>query len=138
MKTISLFFLTFLLCSFTFKVNGQVTAVMQARVQVIAGAGLSSISENIVDLNTVSTFGNFEAGSFTLTTSPGSEVNVRIANSSQFVNEEGKELKLDEITAQRQTINEGELLIAVNGKITALDNVSGRYSGTVTTIIEYY
>ncbi|WP_103664074.1 hypothetical protein [Gracilimonas amylolytica] len=138
MKTLILSILTFLAAGLTFQANAQVTAVMQARVEVISGAGFTALNEQLIDFTSVNAFEDFEAGTFTLVTTPGSEINVRLENKDQVVNEQGEILDFDTLQAEQVISPNGEHDISINGKVSDLQQLNGHYQGAITAVVEYY
>lgn len=138
MKTLILSILTLLLTGLELQVNAQVTAVMQARVEVISGAGFTTLNEHLIDFNTVNAFEDFEAGQFTLVTTPGSEISIRLENTDQIINEQGQTLNFEDIETDQVTSENGEHQVSVNGKVSDLQSLNGHYQGAVTAVVEYY
>lgn len=138
MKTLILSILTLLVSGFSFQTNAQVTAVMQARVEVISGAGFTTLNEYLIDFNSVNAFEDFEAGAFTLVTTPGSDVNVHIENLDQITNENGDTLNFEELDADQVISENGEHQISVNGKVGNIQQLNGHYQGAIAAVVEYY
>lgn len=138
MKSLILSILTLMLTGLGLKVNAQVTAVMQAKVEVISGAGFTTLNEHLVNFNTVSEFEDFEAGEFTLVTTPGSEISVRLENTDQITNENGEKLNFESLEAEQIISDNGEHQVSVNGIVNDLQSLSGHYQGAVTAVVEYY
>ncbi|MDZ7808372.1 MAG: hypothetical protein U5K71_14870 [Gracilimonas sp.] len=138
MKTLILSILTLLVSGFFLQTNAQVTAVMQARVEVISGAGFTTLNEHLIDFTSVNAFEDFEAGTFTLVTTPGSDVNVHIENIEQITNENGESLNFEQLDADQVISDNGEHQISVNGKVSDLQQLSGHYQGAITAVVEYY
>jgi hypothetical protein len=138
MKTLILSILTLLMTGFNLQTNAQVTAVMQARVEVISGAGFTTLTEHLIDFNSVNAFEDFEAGTFTLVATPGSDVNIHIENTDQITNEKGETLNFEELDADQIISDNGEHQISVNGKVSDLQELTGHYQGAITAVVEYY
>jgi len=138
MKSLILSILTLMLSGLGLQVNAQVTAVMQARVEVISGAGFTKLNEHLVDFNTVNAFEKFEAGEFTLVTTPGSEISVHVENTDHITNESGESLNFENLEAEQIISGNGEHQVSVNGKVNDLQSLSGHYQGAVTAVVEYY
>lgn len=138
MKTLILSILTFLISGFTLHTNAQVTAVMQARVEVISGAGFTVLNEQFIDFTSVNAFEDFEAGTFTLVTTPGSEISVRLENKDQVVNENDEILDFVTLDTQQTVSANGEHDISINGKVSDLQQLSGHYQGAITAVVEYF
>lgn len=138
MKTLIFSIFTLLVSGFSLQTNAQVTAVMQARVEVISGAGFTTLTEHVIDFKAVNAFEDFEAGTFTLVTTPGSEVNIHIENTDQITNESGETLNFEELDADQVLSDHGEYQVSVNGKVSDLQQLSGHYQGAITAVIEYY
>jgi uncharacterized ubiquitin-like protein YukD len=138
MKTLILSILTFLVAGFTLQTNAQVTAVMQARVEVISGAGFTALNEQLIDFTSVNAFEDFEAGTFTLVTTPGSDINIRLENKDQVVNENGEILDFAILDTEQTVSENGEHDISINGKVSDLQQLNGHYQGAITAVVEYY
>lgn len=138
MKTLILSILICLVSGSILQTNAQVTAVMQARVEVISGASFTTLSEHLIDFTAVNAFEDFEAGAFTLVTTPGSDVNVHIQNTDQITNGNGETLDFEELAADQTISDNGEHQISVNGTVSDLQQLSGHYQGAITAVVEYY
>lgn len=137
MKSLLIFSLSLLFSGLLIQANAQTTAVMQAKVQVVSGAGFTTLDEKLIDFSSLKTLEDFEAGSFSLVASPGSEVNVHVKNDSPIINEKGESLKLISIDADRILSGQGEHKVSVHGKISDLQNLNGHYKGAITAVVEY-
>lgn len=120
-------------------VQAQVTAVMQARVNIISGAGLSGIEESNIDLSTANSVFNetVKTGSFTLTATPGADVAVYISKTTELKNEAGDVIEIESLTVDHQYSASGEHSVSIGGKIKNEVLRNGNYKGNVTTVIEY-
>lgn len=129
----------FLLSSLFIGVQAQVTAVMQAKVKIISGAGLTAIQENPIDLSLASEIiSDFETGSFSLVTAPGTDVNVVVTQKSEIENKDGDSIDFDSFSIDKISTESGNHHVTVNGKLNTQDNVySGHYKGAITAVVEY-
>ncbi|MBD3616971.1 MAG: hypothetical protein HUJ22_10405 [Gracilimonas sp.] len=123
--------------SFTFLVNAQVTAVMQAKVEIISGAGFLAMEAANIDLSTVNYSEDIETGSFSLVAAPGADVNVHISNQSSIKNKEGGIIEFEPLKINHITSESGEHHISVNGKIKDHQKLNGHYEGDITAVVEY-
>lgn len=138
MKKISLAIVFILLSCFT--AQAQVTAVMQAKVKIVSGAGLTAIQSSSIDLTSLDTFttADVEAGEFSLVAAPGTDVNVVISQDSDITNAEGDSIKFDSFSIDKNSNESGNHHIKVNGKLNTQNQVfSGHYEGAITAVVEY-
>ncbi|HET8865131.1 MAG TPA: hypothetical protein VFM80_05490 [Gracilimonas sp.] len=137
MKTLILSTLIFLASSFSFLANAQVIAVMQAKVNVISGAGFTSLEESVIDLSSSNSLEEVHAGSFSLVASPGSDISIYISNHSEIKNNKGEALEFESMDVDRITSESGEHKVSVNGKVKNQQKLNGQYQGTITAVVEY-
>ncbi|MEX0844364.1 MAG: hypothetical protein WD022_03750 [Balneolaceae bacterium] len=131
--------LLFIASGFFLTANAQVTAVMQAKVTIISGAGFSAIQETSIDLNSdVFLSEDLETGSFSLVAAPGSDVSVNITQQSEIVNELGEVIEFESFTVDQNSTDSGDHHITVNGKLKDQQQIfNGHYQGAVTAVVEY-
>ena len=130
--------LILLASGFWASLQAQATAVMQVRVEVVSGAGLTSIDEPLIDLSSADVLSNdVKAGGFSLVTSPGSDVNVSIIDNSPIINPDGDIIEFETLTVDKRSTKTGEHHISLNGKIKDQNALKGHYQGDVTAVIEY-
>ncbi len=135
----SLFILIFLASGFFASANAQVTAVMQARVNIISGGSITSVEESKIDLSTADFSVGHEvlAGTFSLVAAPETDVNVSIAQQPMLKNKEGQRIEMGPLKISKSVSENGEQHISLNGKVRSSGNMSGEYKGAVTAVIEY-
>lgn len=129
--------LILLVAGFSNSVKAQVTAVMQAKVQIVSGSSISEVQESRIDLNQIDIAEKIEAGHFTLQTSPDAEVNVSVYNESGIVNLSGESLEFASLFIDHTTSANGEHDIKVNGFLKNIPESKSSYSGKLVTVIEY-
>ncbi len=130
--------LILLVSGFWASLQAQTTAVMQVRVEVVSGAGLSSIEEGLIDLSSVDAYNNnVKAGGFSLQTSPGTDVSVSIFENAGIRNVDGEAMEFESLQVDKRTTETGKHHIFLNGKIKDLSSLRGHYQGDVTAVIEY-
>lgn len=140
MKKISLAIVFLLLSSCTFTAKAQVTAVMQAKVKIVSGAGLTAIQSSSIDLASLDTYttSDVEAGEFSLVAAPGTDVNVVISQDADIINAEGDSIEFDSFSIDKNSNESGNHHIKVNGKLNTQNQVfSGHYEGAITAVVEY-
>lgn len=135
----TLFILAFLVSGFFATANAQVTAVMQARVNIVSGASLTSIEESVIDLSSTnfSTKGEIHAGSFSLTAAPGADVSVSVIHQPELKNQNGQVIEMDALNVTRSFSSNGEQHISLDGKVKNKNGLNGEYKGAVTAVVEY-
>lgn len=135
----TLFILTLLVSGLSATANAQVTAVMQARVNIVSGASLTSVAESITDLSSAdfSMKGEINAGSFFLTAAPGTDISVSITHQTDLQNKDGQMIEMDALNVTRSVSESGEQHISLNGTVKNKENLNGEYKGAVTAVIEY-
>ncbi|MCP9291075.1 hypothetical protein [Gracilimonas sediminicola] len=130
--------LILLVSGFWASLQAQTTAVMQVRVEIVSGAGLSSIEEGLIDLSSVdANNNNVKAGGFSLQTSPGTDVSISIVENAGIKNYDGEAIEFESLQVDKRTMETGEHHISLNGKIKDLSSLKGHYQGDVTAVIEY-
>ncbi len=137
MKTLLLSTLIFLASSFSFLASAQVIAVMQAKVNVISGAGFTSLEESVIDLGSVNSLEEVHAGSFSLVAAPGSDISIYISNHSEIKNNKGEALEFESIDVDQTVSESGEHKVSVNGKVKNQQKLNGQYQGAITAVVEY-
>ncbi|MEQ8525200.1 hypothetical protein [Gracilimonas sp.] len=138
MRVAIIHILILLASGFWASLQAQATAVMQVRVEVVSGAGLTSIEEPTIDLSSVDLVDNdVKAGGFSLRTAPGTDVSVYISENSLIRNYNGDTIEFESLTVDKRSSETGEHHISLNGKIKDQATLSGHYQGDVTAVIEY-
>lgn len=137
MRALIFSILTLLTSALSPPMQAQVTAVMQARVEVISGSGISNLEQPLIDLNNAETLEEVNTGSFSLVTAPGANVQIRIENGSAIVNEDGEEIEFESFNINQLSSENGEHQISLTGKLKQLQKLSGQYKGSVTAVVEY-
>lgn len=137
MKTIILSILTLLVTGFSFQAKAQVSAVMQAKVEVVSGAGLTLMENALIDLNSKNLIEEINAGSFSLVSAPGTDVSVYLQNASSINNEFGQSIEFESFDVDKQSNESGEHHISVNGKVKSDQLLNGHYEGSITAVVEY-
>lgn len=120
--------------------NAQVTAVMQAKVNVISGAGLTSVQESAPDLTAISESdegSEIHAGAFSFISSPGVDVTVQITEEPDMKNENGEQVEIETSLEHETNSGTGEHNISLNGSVKNQQQLSGHYKGALTAVIEY-
>lgn len=137
MKT-AIIILLFLGGSAFCQVAAQVTAVMEVRAKVISGAGLTSVDE--ADLNLQSSAFSSEgvdAGSFGLVAAPGTDINIHLEDDPVFTNQYGEIMQFNSLSFIRKTSASGNHEVTLNGKFSNQQQFNGQYKGKVTAVVEY-
>ncbi|SMO71346.1 hypothetical protein SAMN06265219_108189 [Gracilimonas mengyeensis] len=118
--------------------EAQVTAVMQAKVNIISGAGLTSLTQPNIELSENS-FGTerIEAGRFSFVASPGAEVSVSISKVSKMVNNQGHHVTFKPSLIHNTDAETGKHHIIMKGLLNSESTPKGQYSGQLTAVIEY-
>lgn len=137
MRTIILSILTLLVTGFCFQANAQVTAVMQAKVEIVSGAGLTLMENSFIDLNSKNLIEEVNAGSFSLVSAPGADVSVYLQNGSVIKNEFGEEIEFESLDLDKESNESGQHHISVNGKVKSDQLLNGHYKGSITAVVEY-
>lgn len=138
MRATIIHILILLASGFLASLQAQATAVMQVRVEVVSGAGLSSIEEPLIDLSSLDLVNNdVKAGGFSLVTSPGADVNISIIENSSIKNRNGDIIEFESLSVNKTSSESGEHYVSLNGKIKDLNSLKGQYQGDVTAVIEY-
>lgn len=137
MRTIILSTLTLLVTGFCFQATAQVTAVMQAKVEIVSGAGLTLMENSFIDLNSENLIEEINAGSFSLVSAPGTDVSVYLQNDSTIKNEFGEEIEFESFDVDKKSNESGQHHISVNGKVKNGQLLNGHYEGTLTAVVEY-
>ena len=135
MRALIIFILAFLASSFCFQAKSQVTAVMQARVEIISGASFTSLQESIIDSDHL--FGEVNAGSFSLVTSPGANIDVQVLHTNTIKNKKGEAITFESFQIDHTAMQNGEHRIDLIGKIKDAKKLNGQYSGNLTAVVEY-
>lgn len=135
----TLFILTLLFSGFFASANAQVTAVMQVRVNIVSGASLTSVEESVTDLSSAdfSMMGEINAGSFSLTAAPDTDISVSVSQQPALQNEDGQMIEMDPLKVTRSISESGKQHISLNGTVKNKENLNGEYKGAVTAVIEY-
>ncbi len=140
MRKISLAIGFLLFSGFMITAQAQVTAVMQAKVKIVSGAGLTDIQSSSIDLTSLNTYttSNVEAGAFSLVAAPGTDVNVAISQDTEIKNEAGDSIEFDSFSVDKISNESGNHHIKVNGRLNPQDQTfSGHYEGAITAVVEY-
>lgn len=116
--------------------TAQVTAVMQAKVEIISGAALTAPSLSFLDLSS-STNSEFEALNFSLTAAPGTDVDITINQESELKNEAGETISLEDLHFNKEESENGKHDVSILGKLKDGQNLNGKYKGTFTAVVEY-
>ena len=135
-----IYVLAFLISGISFSLQAQTaTAVMQAKVKIVSGAGLTSVSESVIDLSKIDfrKTNNIKAGSFSLIAAPGTDVNVTITENNSLINEEGETINLEALTIEKISKENGEHTVSLNGTVNNAENLKGNYNGQITAVVEY-
>jgi hypothetical protein len=138
MKLTIFHILAFWVISFAAPLQGQTTAVMQVRVNVVSGAGCSSIEESIIDLSSADYLTNdVKTGAFSIITAPSADVNVQVSRKSSIKNADGQAIDFESISVNKISNEKGEHQISLTGKIAEGKALKGQYKGNLTATIEY-
>jgi|AntRauTorckE6833_2_1112554.scaffolds.fasta_scaffold03972_5 hypothetical protein len=137
MKALTLSILTLLITGFSFTANAQVTAVMQAKVDIISGAGFTLIQDAVIDLNSENLSDEIKAGSFSLVSAPGTDISIHVEENSVIKNELGEIIEFESLTVNKISHESGTHDISVNGKVKNAKSLDGHYQGSITAVVEY-
>lgn len=137
MRTSLLSLLAFLVSGFCFQATAQVTAVMQAKVQIVSGASLTFMKDSFIDLNSKNLTEEINAVSFSLVSAPGTDISVHVQHESPFKNEFGEALQFESLDLDRQSNESGQYKISVNAKVKSDQLLKGHYEGSITAVVEY-
>lgn len=127
-----------LLLAFLFSTQAvaQVTAIMQAKVEIISGAALTVPNQSVIDLNSAATT-DFEALNFSLTASPDTEVDISFHQNSELKNEFGRVIDLEDLHLNKIDEGNGNHAVSVLGKLKDGQKLNGKYQGSFTAVVEY-
>lgn len=139
MKTVQISILTLLLLSLPIVISAQVTAVMQAKVTIISGAGLITDQNPSLDLSASSLNLNNEVGtrSFSLNTVPGADLQIRISDQPVIKSDSGEQFLFDDLSIQHESDATGKHTFSVQGKLGQVSASNANYEGTITAVVEY-
>lgn len=137
MRTIIFSILILLVTGLSFQATAQVTAVMQAKVEIISGAGFTLMENSFIDLTSDDVVKDFSAGSFSLVSAPGTDVNVHLENVSGIENEFGEAIEFESLDLNKQSTESGQHHISINGKVKNGQELKGHYKGSITAVVEY-
>lgn len=116
----------------------QVSAVMQAKVNIVSGATYSYVEETHIDsYNIDASLGKIQTGLFTLKNTPGTDVKVYIHEKSAEVNNQGDELEFDFISEEQNSFSTGRHYINLVRKVKNSHTLSDQYRSSVTAVIVY-
>lgn len=136
-KTEFLSIFILLIAGVYFQANAQVTAVMQVKVEIISGAGFTLMENDFIDLNSENLTEEINAGSFSLVSSPGTDISVHIQDKSVIKNELGQVIEFESLDLDKESTKSGEHHISVNGKVKSGQLLNGHYEGSITAVVEY-
>ncbi|HBQ59976.1 MAG TPA: hypothetical protein DD671_10220 [Balneolaceae bacterium] len=129
--------LTILLASLlSSQATAQVSAVMQAKVEIISGAALTAPDHSIVDLSSVAT-SEFEALNFSLTAAPSTEVDITFNQNSDLKNESGQVMDFEDLHLKQEDEGNGNHAVSILGKLKDGQELNGKYQGSFTAVVEY-
>ena len=137
MKTLAkiiLFFLLALTASETIK--AQATAVMKVSVTVVSGAGIQGLTDLEVS-NSASSTDAYSNGSFTVVSSPNTEVLVNHQKSVLTTNETGSQLTIPTYSSIKHDSVKGTHTISFKAELPKNKPTAGLYKGSLNTTIEY-
>lgn len=138
MKTLKLYILTLLLFGFSNQSFGQVTAVMQVRVEVVSGAKYSADATPLINLSALNNEAhNIEAGSFSLVAAPGTDIQVYVSSSTTIKNAMGEIIEIGDLNVNRVSDPSGKQSFSFNGTMKNQKDVKGHYQGQLTAVVEY-
>jgi len=138
MKTLKLSILTLLLFCFFEESKAQVSAVMEARVEVISGVSFTSDVAPVINLSqTQADIQLIEAGSFSLVTIPGADIQISTSLNTFVKNAQGQTLEIDGLQVEELNAEAGTHRYSLNGTMKEHNRPEGHYEGMLTTVIEY-
>lgn len=131
------FILTLFVSGLAFSAQAQVTAVMQAKVEIISGSQVSEVQQGKIDLANINTTDRITTGGFTLQAATDAEVNISVYNESGIVNEFGEHLDFGLLSVDKITLGNGKHDIVINGFLKNIPPPKSSYSGNMIAVIEY-
>lgn len=137
MKILITSLLTLFGTTILYQANAQVTAVMQARVEIVSGAGFTHMENAFIDLNPKNLTEKFKSGSFSLISSPGSEISVYLQQNTSLKNDSGEIIEFQSLGLDKKSNSSGKHEFSINGKIKNDHQINGFYEGSITAVVEY-
>jgi len=131
------FILTFFVSGLAFLAQAQVTAVMQAKVEIISGSQVSEVEQGRIDLANISATDKITMGGFTLQADPDAEVNISVYNEYEIINELGDHLDFGLLSVDKITLGNGKHDIVINGFLKNIPQAKSSYSGKMVAVIDY-
>jgi|AntRauTorckE6833_2_1112554.scaffolds.fasta_scaffold33105_1 hypothetical protein len=133
----TVYILTLLFFALAIPAQAQVTAVMQAKVEIISGSRVSNMQEGALDLSEANLSDQIQAGHFSLQTDPDTEVTVSVYKMSEILNEDGLPLEFSFLSINHINSFDGNHDITIQGLLKSLPKEKSSYSGKLVTVIEY-
>ncbi|MTI88498.1 MAG: hypothetical protein FH748_11070 [Balneolaceae bacterium] len=124
-------------CSLASTAHAQVSASMQVKVNVVSGASIDYGQSHTTYLSNESMGENIRAGSFMLSTTSGSKVDIKILKRPSFINNKGDKIEFTDLLLIEKFTEKGEHEMYFDGKIKNKSSLSGNYKGQLTAVIEY-
>lgn len=137
MKTlvkITLFFLLAFTASETIK--AQATAVMKVSVTVVSGAGIQGLTDLELS-NATSSTAAYSNGSFTVVSSPNTEVLVNHQKSVLTTNATGNQLTIPTYSSIEYDSVKGTHTVSFKAELPKDKPIAGFYKGSLNTTVEY-
>ncbi len=130
--------LIFLATGFGFSLHAQKTAIMQAKVEIISGAGFTSVKAPTIAFSK-STVNNpiVNAGEFSLIAAPGTDVDIQISQHSGTSNTSDNSFAFKSLQVDRTSTPKGEHHVSVSGIANSAEALKEYPGGGITAVIEY-
>lgn len=135
MRTAIIYILAFLASGFGLTLQAQKTAIMQAKVEIVSGAGFTSVKAPVIAFNKA-TVNNLtvEAGEFSLVAAPGTDVNIQVSQHSNTLNAPHV---FESLQVDRTSNSKGEHHVSVSGILNNTKDAKELSGGGITAVIEY-
>tara|TARA_R110002096_G_scaffold183757_12_gene361928 strand:+ start:12369 stop:12791 length:423 start_codon:yes stop_codon:yes gene_type:complete len=139
MKTISKYLTLLLLLAVASSANlaAQATAVMRVEVTIISGASLTQASDIELPLSISSNSASTNQEMFQITTSKNTALDFDCPESVLVTNEFGESVTIYTNSSVTENKETGSRYFALESNATPTHNTRGKYSGTLTTTIDY-
>jgi|11_taG_2_1085331.scaffolds.fasta_scaffold00005_226 hypothetical protein len=131
MKKISL--LLSLLLFLSVNLRAQETAIMTVSVKVISGVK----AEKISDLYLTNDSSGIEDSEVIVSSAPHSDVLISVEENSTLTNSLGETFQIETDSLITSDTSSGTSLVSISGSLPENKELSGRYTGMVTTTIIY-
>lgn len=138
MRLVVIHILIFLTTGFSFSLMAQKTAIMQAKVEIVSGAGFTSVKAPTIAFNK-SAVNNptVKAGEFSLIAAPGTDVDIQISQHNSTSNNSNHPFAFKSLQVNRTSTSKGEHHVSVSGIANSAKALKEHPGGGITAVIEY-